>query len=65
MLSTGVVFAFAMLIKHFWVFGSWTSLIIYALAVGVIGLIVNMMIVLNKNDRAAVMNKVKRKFKKC
>lgn len=64
-LSTGLIFAVAMLAKHYWVFGSWTSLIIYALAVGMAGLIINILLIFNKNERKAVIGKIKRKLKKC
>jgi multisubunit Na+/H+ antiporter MnhB subunit len=42
--------------------GSWTNLIISAIILGIIGLIINILILLNKKERAFLLSKISNKI---
>ena len=60
--SSLVLIAIGYLIKPILPSGSWIALIVAALIIGVIGFIINIGIVLNKNDRQFLFNKIKGKL---
>ena len=61
-ISSLVLIGIGFIIKPVLPQGSWITLILAAVVIGIIGLIINVGIVLNKSERAFLFNKIKNKL---